>query len=185
MLACHINTKTNWQPDLFWLQKLQLPVKRCYRCCWFVWIRPVSLTCIIRPSFLMRSLPSLVHGAGSSSSRFNRYLQTKKPDFPFSGQYFTTLRKAEIPYSTLNTSYQSSGNSWNPFSCSLIPCRFHHIDFLPQERIYCAFDPCSCEQPWPVCRPSSSLLLLQLCHWREHYNWEPGRYENTEFTSVS
>lgn len=40
----------------------------------------------------MRSLPSLVHGAGSSSSRFSRYLQTKNPDFPFSGQYFTTLK---------------------------------------------------------------------------------------------
>lgn len=48
-------------------------------------------TCMVRPSFLIRSLPSLVHGAGSSSSRFRRYRQTKKPDFPLSGQYFTTL----------------------------------------------------------------------------------------------
>lgn len=74
---------------------------------------PVSLTCIIRPSFLMRSLPSLVHGAGSSSSRFSRYLQTKKPDFPFSGQYFTTLRKAEISYSTLNTSHRPLSDRCN------------------------------------------------------------------------
>lgn len=47
-------------------------------------------TCIVRPSFLMRSLPSFVHGAGSSSSRLRRYRQTKKPDLPLSGQYFTT-----------------------------------------------------------------------------------------------
>lgn len=51
-------------------------------------------TCMVRPSFLMRSLPSLVHGAGSSSSRFNRYLQTKKPDLPLSGQYLTTLKES-------------------------------------------------------------------------------------------
>lgn len=50
-------------------------------------------TCMVRPSFLIRSLPSLVHGAGSSSSRFSRYLQTKKPDLPFAGQYFTTWKK--------------------------------------------------------------------------------------------
>lgn len=61
----------------------------------------------------MRSLPSLVHGAGSSSSRFSRYLQTKKPDFPFSGQYFTTLRKAEISYSTLNTSHRPLSDRCN------------------------------------------------------------------------
>lgn len=61
----------------------------------------------------MRSLPSLVHGAGSSSSRFSRYLQTKKPDFPFSGQYFTTLRKADISYSTLNTSHQPLSDRCN------------------------------------------------------------------------
>ena len=48
------------------------------------------LTFMVSPSFLMRSLPSLVQGAGSSSSLFSKYLHTRKPDFPFSGQYFTT-----------------------------------------------------------------------------------------------
>lgn len=68
----------------------------------------------------MRSLPSLVHGAGSSSSRFSRYRQTKKPDFPFSGQYFTTLRKAEIMYSTHLISLQVIGETSLAFASYLV-----------------------------------------------------------------
>lgn len=162
----------------------QMPTTFGCRCRRLICSSPISHTCIIRPSFLMRSLPSLVHGAGSSSSRFSRYLQTRKPDFPFSGQYFTTWREAEIQDFTLKTPHQSSADGWHQFSLPVIPCRFHRIDFLPQERIYCASGPCSCEQPWLVCHLSSSLPLLQLCHWRERCSWEPVHYENT-FTCIS
>lgn len=54
------------------------------------YISYICITCMVRPSFLMRSLPSRVHGAGSSSFLLSRYLHTRKPDLPFSGQYFTT-----------------------------------------------------------------------------------------------
>lgn len=85
---------------------------------------------MIRPSFLMRSLPSLVHGAGSSSSRFSRYRQTKKPDLPFSGQYFTTLRKAEKPYWALNTPHQSSGSGASLASIAYLVDSIVAISFL-------------------------------------------------------
>lgn len=65
-----------------------------------VWM--VISTCITRPSFLMRSLPSLVHGAGSSSSRFSRYRQTKKPDLPLAGQYFATWKQVKNTLSKLS-----------------------------------------------------------------------------------
>lgn len=78
----------------------------------------------------MRSLPSLVHGAGSSSSRFSRYLQTKKPDLPFSGQYFTTLRKAEKPHWTLNTPHQSPGSEASLASIPYLVDSIVAISFL-------------------------------------------------------
>ncbi len=47
-------------------------------------------TCISKPSSLLRFFPALDQGPGAGSSLLSRYRHTLKPDFPFSGQYFTT-----------------------------------------------------------------------------------------------